>query len=135
MTTYVQAREDLVSAFHGPWTTAWPGVQMFYENTTQIDLDTVGPVFVTAAIDFTDGVRMEFDADPATRTWGEVTFRVFAKEGVGTKTALLIFDFLTALMKYRTFGGVTTDCPAPGPKQGSKGWVSFGLTVPFFFYQ
>ena len=135
MTTYVQTREALVTAFHTPWKTAWPTIPLFYENTLQVDLDTVGPVFVTAAVDFTDGMRMELDANPTSKTWGEVTFRIFAKEGQGTKTALQVFDFLTALMKYQTFGGVTTECPAPGPKQASKGWVSFDLTVPFFFYQ
>ena len=135
MTTYVAAREDLITAFNAPWASAWPGVPMYFENTTQIDLDTAPPVFVAAAIDFTDGMRLDIDAAPISKTWGEVTFRIFAKEGQGTKTALQVFDFLTALMKYQTFGGVTTECPAPGPKQASKGWVSFDLTVPFFFYQ
>ena len=125
----------MITAFNAPWASAWPGVPMYFENTTQIDLDTAPPVFVAAAIDFTDGMRLDIDASPMSKTWGEVTFRIFAKEGQGTKTALQVFDFLTALMKYQTFGGVTTECPAPGPKQASKGWVSFDLTVPFFFYQ
>ncbi len=52
-----------------------------------------------------------------------------------TKTALQVFDFLTALMKYQTFGGVTTDFPVPGAKRWNQGWMSSDLNVPFFFYQ
>ena len=79
MTTYVQSRESLITAFNAPWASAWPGVPMYFENTTQIDLDTAPPVFVAAAIDFTDGMRLELDANPTSKTWGEVTFRIFAK--------------------------------------------------------
>ena len=135
MTTYVEAREALVAAFHTPWAGAWPGVPMYYENTVQIDLDTAPPVFVTVYVNFTDGLCMEINANPTSKTWGEVTFRVFAKEGEGTKKALHVFDFLTVLMKYRTLGGVQTDFPVPGPKQSARGWVSYDLDVPFFFYQ
>ena len=135
MTTYVAAREDLITAFNAPWASAWPGVPMYFENTTQIDLDTAPPVFVAAAIDFTDGVRLDIDAAPMSKTWGEVTFRIFAKEGQGTKKALQVFDFLTTLMKYKQFGGVTTDFPVPGAKRWNQGWMSSDLNVPFFFYQ
>ena len=135
MTTYVAAREALVASFSAPWAAAWPGVPMYFENTTQIDVDTAPPVFVVASVDFTDGIRLDLDAAPTSKTFGDVTFRVFAKEGQGTKKALQVFDFLTALMKYKQFGGVTTECPLPGAKRSNQGWMSFDLNVPFFFYQ
>ena len=134
MMTYVQAREALVTAINTAWSASYPTTKLFYENTTQIDLDTVGSVFVTVSIDFVDSVRMEIDEDPVSRTDGEVVFRIFAKEGVGTKGALQIKDFLTDTMKYRTLAGVETGCPAPGAKREHKGYVSRDLIVPFFFY-
>ena len=135
MTTYANAREHLITKINTAWTTQYPTTRVFYENTTKVDLDAVGTHFLAVTVDFTDSLRMEINPSPSSRTWGEAILRFFAKEGQGTKTALQVFDFLTALMKYQTFGGVTTECPAPGPKQASKGWVSFDLTVPFFFYQ
>ena len=135
MTTYVQARDALVTYIDATWRAAYPGVEIFYENTRQVDLDTVGDKFVTVAIDFTDTLRMDMDAAPTSRSFGEVSFRLFAKEGVGTRTTLQMFDFLQAAMKYRAVSGVTLQCPTPGPKRSASGWMSFDLDVPFFFYQ
>lgn len=135
MTTYVNARESLVTALNSALTSGFPGTKVFYENTTQIDLDKVGVMFVAVAIDFDDSIRMTIDPTATSKTFGEISLTVFAKEGQGTKSALQLFDFTTALLKYGSFGEVTTECPRPGRKISKQGWMSMELAVPFFFYQ
>lgn len=135
MTTYVQARDAIVAHLNPAWLAGYPGVRLFYENAVQIDLDSVGNNFLAVSIDFDDTIRMEINPNPTSKTYGIVTLRLFSKEGQGTRTTLQMFDWLTALMKYRDIGGVTLECPTPGPKQARDGWASYDLSVPFFFYQ
>jgi hypothetical protein len=135
MTTYVEARDAIVSYFDPAWATAFPNVPVFYENTTQVDLDSVGASFVTVGVDYTDSKRLDIDPAPATRTWGEVILRLFVKEGGGIRSTLAMQDTLTGLMKYRKLGGVTLDCPTPGRKQARDGWQSIDLRVPFYCFQ
>lgn len=133
--TYVEARNAIVSYFNPKWLTQYPSIPVFYENTVQIDLDTVGDIFLTVSIDFTDSQRLDIDAAPASETFGDVTLRLFTKEGTGTLKTLQVFDWLTATMKYRDLGGVTLGCPDPGPKVSKTGWLSSDLYVSFSFYQ
>ena len=133
--TYVEARNAIVAYFNPKWVAAYPTVPVFYENTVQIDLDSVGDIFLTVSVDFTDSLRMGVDAAPGTETFGDVTLRLFTKEGAGTLRTLQIFDWLTATMKYREISGVTLGCPDPGPKVSKTGWLSSDLYVPFSFFQ
>lgn len=135
-TTYVAARDALVGHLNAGWLAGYPSVPIFYENTAQIDLDTVGNTFLAVAVDFHDAVQADMDLDPypGEEVFGEVNLRLFAKGGMGTRNTLAMFDFLTALMRQKRLSGVTTLSPAPGRKQSRDGWVSFDLNVPFRFY-
>jgi len=135
MTTEVQARDAIVAYFHPAWTTTYPTTPVYYENTVKIDLDTVGDSFLSVSIDFTDSVREGIDAAPITGSYGEVTFRMFAKEGVGVRDTLGKENYVRELMKYRELSGVTLDCPRHGRKQARDGWSSSDLIVPFQFWQ
>jgi hypothetical protein len=135
MTTYVEARDAIVGYLHPAWTAGYPGTKIIYENTLQVDLDSVGSSFIQVSIDFQDSMRQGVDASPISKTWGVVTLRLFTKEGTGTKVALQMFDWLTALMKYRKLGEVTLDCPRPGKKISRDGWSSADLIVDFSFWQ
>ncbi len=135
MTTYVAARDAIVNYLNPAWTGAYPGIPIFYENTIQIDLDKVGDTFLSVSIDFQDSIREGVDASPISKTWGEITLRLFTKEGLGTRTTLQMYDYLTTLMKYRLLSGVTLDCPTPGKKIAKDGWASADLNVPFSFWQ
>ena len=135
MTTEVQARDAIVAYFHPAWITTYPTTPVYYENTVKIDLDTVGDAFLSVSIDFTDSVREGIDATPITGSYGEVTFRMFAKEGVGVRDTLAKENYVRELMKYRELSGVTLDCPRHGRKQARDGWSSSDLIVPFQFWQ
>lgn len=135
MTTYVQARDAIVAYIDPAWKLAYPAVKVFYENTTHIQLDKVGPCFLTVSINFTDTLRQGIDRAPMSATYGEVTFRLFAKEGQGIRTTLQMLDALTAMVKYQELSGVTLDCPSPGRKTSKDGWTSQDLAVPFSFWQ
>lgn len=135
MTTCVEARDAIVAYFNPAWIGAFPAVPVFYENTTQIDLDKVGSGFVTAAVDFTDALQQDIDVAPATRTYGEVVLRLFVKEGQGVRGTLAMKDTLIGLMKYRKLGGVTLECPTHGRKMPPRdGWQSMDIVVPFHFF-
>lgn len=135
MTTTVEARDAIVSYFNPAWQTAFPTVPAFYENTTQIDLDSVGASFITVTVMFTDSKQQDIDPAPITRTWGEVLLRLFVREGAGIRNTLAMQDTLVGLMKYRKLGGVTIECPTFGRPQDRDGWKSKDIRVPFFFFQ
>lgn len=134
MTTYVQAREALVTHLNTSFTATYPSIPMFYENTTQVNLDAVGNAFVAVSINFTDAMRLNIDSNPKCRSNGELSVRIFAKEGQGVTTSLGLIDYLTDLMKFQELSGVTTETPFPGKKEQKDGWLYTDLIVPFFFY-
>lgn len=136
MTTYVEARDALVTYLHTAWTTAYPTVPIYYEDTVAIALDLIpNGEFVTVSIAFTDNIRQDIDAAPISRTYGEVTVRVFSKAGGGVRRTLSLFDYLTALLKYRTLSGVTLESPVAGKSQSRDGWSSRDLSTDFYFFQ
>ena len=134
MTTYVDARTAIVGYMHPAISTGFPTTKVFYENTVQVDLDTVGSSFIQVSVDFQDAVREGVDAMPYSKTYGVLTLRIFSKEGQGTKETLQMFDWLTSLLKYRILSGVTLDCPRPGKKVSRDGWSSADLIVDFSFW-
>ena len=135
MTTYVQVRDTLATLVNTAWTTQYPSVPIFHENTKQIPLDTVGKVFLFVAIAFEDTFRTSVDIDPISESHGVITLRLFAKEGSGVRTALGMKDFLTDTLKYQSTGGITIDCPTPGRSEDRDGWTSMDLIVPFQFWR
>ena len=135
MTTQVQARDVIVSFFNPLWLSTFPGVKLFYENTLQVDLDQVGDSFLTVYIDFTDSVRQSVDSIPITKSWGEIIFRVFAKEGKGIRATMAMQDYIISVAQYQKLSGVETECARPGRKVSKSGWTSSDLRVPFFYYQ
>lgn len=135
MTTYVAARDAIVAYLNPAWVSAYPSIPIYYENTTQIQLDKVGTGFLVVAINFTDTLRQGVDPSPISASYGEITLRLFTKEGQGIRTTLQRLDTLTNLMKYQGLSGVTLDCPTPGRKVSKDGWTSQDINVPFSFWQ
>jgi hypothetical protein len=131
--TYVEARDAVVSYFNTAWNNLYPTFPVFYENTTQVDLDKVGPGFLAVSIDFEDARRLDIDPEPNTESYGSVGMRLFVKEGAGIRGVLSMQDALNAIMKYRKLGALTLECPTPGRKIEKDGWVSHDLSVPFRF--
>jgi hypothetical protein len=134
MTTRTEARDAIVAYLDPAWRTAFPSVPIFYENTTQVELDTIGSAFLQAEINYDDSQRLDIDEDPHSQTWGNVSLRLFAKEGTGTRQVLLMQDTIEGLMKYRKLGGLTLDCPTPGKKIPKDGWTSYDIHVPFQYF-
>ena len=136
MTTYVAAREAIVAHLHPAWVAAYPNVPIFYENTLAVDLDAVpGGMFLMVSIPFSDSVRQGIDATPMSRVWGEVNLRLFSKDGMGVRSTLQVFDFLTSVLAYRKLSGVTLDAVVPGRNQTRDGWVSRDVNAGFSFFQ
>lgn len=131
MTTYVQARDTLVTKIDDALMSSYPTLKVFWENTTEVDTNTVGNNFVQVEVNFQDSVDTTIAAD--FMVTGEVNFRLFYKQGQGSRQALALFDFLTSLMASQIVSGVTLLTPRPGRKDTSRGWASFDLNCPFFF--
>lgn len=133
MSTYVQARDSLISYLDPLVTAALPTLPVFYENTTKVDLDKVGDMFIAISVVFDDAQGLEINASPQTMVWGEVIFKIFTKAGVGTRRSLEVFDALISIMKYKFLSHANTECPTPGKKVTKDGWTSADLNVPFYF--
>lgn len=135
MTNYTSARDALVTHINNVWTTAYPIVPIYYENTTKIDLDKAPSVFLLCEINFTDSVQSDIDLGvEGDRTFGEVVVRLFRKEGSGVRYGLTLLDFLKAQMKLKNLSGVYTQVPFIGRKYVQSGWSSVELITPFNFY-
>lgn len=135
MTTYVQVRDTLATLVDTAWTTQYPSVAIFHENTKQIPLDTVGKNFLLVMVEFDDTFRTSVDLNPISESHGVIRLRLFAKEGSGVRTALGMKDYLTNALKYQVTGGITIDCPTPGRSEDRDGWTSMDLIVPFQFWR
>lgn len=79
MTSYVQARDTLVGKINAALSTDHPALPVFWENTLEVDVNSVGNVFLQVEINFQDEV--DTTIDPETITTGEVNFRLFYKQG------------------------------------------------------
>lgn len=133
---YVTARDNLVSQINGNFTTTHPTIPIFYENTTTVDLDTVGDNFVRVQIDFTDAMQADIDmtAKPGQVVYGEALIMIFAKDGTGLRTTLGLVDYFASLMAFENLSGVYVDVPRQGRKVVNSGWMSTSIEVPFRFY-
>ncbi len=134
MPTLVQARDALVTHIHTQLQAVLPTLPVFYENTTSVDVNTVGDRFLQVGIDFEDTLLATVSSDLVDHVTGYIGFRLFAKEGTGTRTNLEAFDLLNTAMRHRTLGGVTTGSCRPGRKEQRDGWLSMEFGVPFEYF-
>ena len=134
MTTYVEARDTLVSYIHTTLQTVAPTLPVFWENTDKVDVNTVGDSFVQVAIDFDNTLLATVSNDLTENVLGYIGFRVFAKEGQGTRTTLALFDALASALRQRDIGGIRTGTPTQRNKVSQNGWMSLELGVPFTYY-
>lgn len=141
MTTYVSARDALINTIHTSLSSSMPTMKLFYENTTHVDMDSVGDKFIRIEVDFLDAEQSDIDMDlydpnirPGERVYGEVVFQVFVKEGLGTRETLSIFDALRALLSVRSLTGVNIGACKPGKKEARSGWHCSEFIAPFSFY-
>lgn len=135
MTTYTQARDQMVTALNNAWTTNHPTIPILYENTMSVDLDTVGDIFVKASIDFEDAFQSDMDPAPGFEAHGVITLVVFVKEGKGSRSVLGIFDSVAQSLTFQRLGSsVQLFVPNPGRKSSKDGWATSYFYVPFSFY-
>jgi hypothetical protein len=133
MTTYTQARDNLVTLINTSFSAAYPTMKVFYENTVEVDVNTVGDMFVKVAIDMLDAVQVTIETQPKRRVYGEITLQFMYKEGKGTRDALGLFDYVDALLSMKQLSGIVTRVTTPGRKLTKSGWAEFSLHVPFMF--
>lgn len=136
MTTYVQARDALVSAIHGNFTTTYPAINIFYENTVKVDLDKVSSPFVRIEIDFDDAMQSDIDLDPVPgqEVFGTLIVMVLVKEGDGTRTSIALMDYFNTLMAFTGASGVHIGVPRLGRKIAKDAWMSTSILIPFRFF-
>ena len=134
MTTLVQARDAIVTHIHTTLQTYLPTLPVFYENTVEVDVNTVGDQFVRVSVDFDHTFLATFSSDLIDRVVGTITFQIFTKEGKGTRSTLAIMDTLNAQMRHRLLGATTTGSCTEGRKESNSGWTSTELLVPFEYF-
>lgn len=133
MTTYVEARDELVTLINSKFSTDHPTLAVFYENTKKVDTNTVGDQFVKVTIDMVGAKQTTIEMSPRRRVLGTVTLEFIYKEGMGTRYALTMFDYVESLLSMKSLTGVSTRAASPGADWSKEGWAGFRITVPFFF--
>jgi len=133
MTTFVQSRDAIVTLIHTALQAQHPTLPVFWENTLAVNLDTVGTQFLRIEIDFDDAHQLTINDAPEHRTYGHVYFTVFVKEGAGSRSALVLFDSLSDLVKFQAAQRFVFGVPTPGRRDARDGWMSYELRAPFFF--
>ncbi len=131
--TYTQARDAIVTHAHTALQTNLPTLKVYWENTTAVDIATVGDRFLQAEVDFEDAV-LASPTDLFDYVTGTLGFRLFLKEGAGTRAGLQIWDALNAAVRQPTVSGVRLGSPYPGRKEQRDGWLSMELLVPFEYW-
>lgn len=133
MITYTQARDAMVTHIHTAMQAQLPSLKVFWENTTTVDIATVGDRFLQAEVNFEDTV-LASPTDLFDHVTGNIGLRLFLKEGVGTRAGLLIWDTLNAAVRQTELSGVRLGSPYPGRKEQRDGWLSIELMVPFEYW-
>lgn len=131
--TYEGARTAIITYLSAALASAYPTMEVFYENTTEIDLTKAADRFLIVDISFDTAKQVSIEATPMNRVLGSVVFRVMVKKGRGTVKALQLFDYLTSITRQKQLGGLSLKVPTPGKKATPSGWASFDLFVPFQF--
>lgn len=134
MTTYVDARDALISRLHSNWPTAYPTVPVYYENNESVDMDAVGSAFLKVELAFDDAEQASVEATPLMRVRGMLILGIMAKEGTGTRGGMAYLDYLVGLFKHQNLSGVQTGTPTPGHRESHDGWHLQELYVPFWFH-
>lgn len=126
----VQIRDALVTTLNTGW--AHPAIPIFYTNSVQIDIATLGDHFLKCDILFDDAVQINIGPNPNHRIYGTLVLKVFSKDTRGTRTALGYIDELSSLFGFKNLSGVKLQAPRTGWEQQSKGWLSTDLRVSFW---
>jgi hypothetical protein len=132
--TFVQARDLLVAHVNTTLQTHLPTLKVFYENTVAVDVNTVGDTFLQVEVSVEDSLLATVSSDLMDKVTGYVGFRLFLKEGKGTRAGLAIFDTLNAQMRHQDLGGVRTGTCSMGRKESRDGWLSMEFGAPFEYF-
>ena len=133
MLTYTQARDAIVTHVHNTLVAQLPTLKVFWENTVEVDVNTVGDRFMQAEVNFEDAL-LASPTDLFDHVTGTIGFRLFMKAGTGTRASLQMFDTINAAVRHKTLSGVVTGTPTYGRKESRDGWSSTEFMVPFEFW-
>lgn len=133
MTTYVEARDELVTLINSKFSADHPTLKVFYQNTKKVDINTVGDQFVRITVDMMKGKQSSIEFEPRRRVLGEVILEFVYKEGLGTRYALEMYDYVESFLAMKSLTKVSTRVASPGADWEKEGWAGFRITVPFFF--
>jgi hypothetical protein len=116
-------REALISAVNADYVAAYPTVPIVYDNAP-FDRNKPPPLWVEFEVKFVDGNQIGMAWAPKTRTHGFVYVTIYAKEGTGSKAALLMLDWFSTKLGYHSVGGVNLQAPSPVGDGSPKGWYT-----------
>lgn len=133
MTTYVEARDAIVTLVSTNLGTDYPDLELEWENTVLVDLDAVGDRFLKIEVDIDGADQLTMDAPVQHQTWGLLHFTLMVKEGSGIRDTLILLQYLGDMAKYTQIEGVWLGTPTPGPRRARDGWRSYELSIPFEF--
>lgn len=108
-----------------------PGVFVAYENGPEVDVETVGDLFVDVSLRFYGAALAEVGPNARSRHMGAVSVDVYAKQATGTAASGDIVAGVMRLLKSKRMGPGLTRAPQRTVPNTLKGWYVTGTLVPF----
>lgn len=116
------------------WRTSNPTVEVFYEDTTSPDLDSISGPFVHAEFAWVEDEQIELASGPnqKVRSFGFLELRIFSRVGAGSRARLVIAESLKQHFQRRNFSGVQTKTPQVRMQEEAKGWMALPIVISFY---
>lgn len=134
MSTYVEARDAIVTLLNTRFQVDKPDLTVVWDNVASVDIDSVSTPFVRIEIEFDDAKQLTINDVPEHQVYGAVTFTIMTKEGLGTRAILDLMQYLSDVVRYKNLTKCVFETPRPTSRITKSGWVSFDLRAPFFFH-
>lgn len=91
--TLTDIRTHLVTALES-WKTTQAGLPIFYENTTEVDINTVAATFIKAKVNITATKRKHIGLPKRSRAFGTLMLTIFHRQAQGTVKILQLAEAL-----------------------------------------
>lgn len=132
MSTLVSARDAIVVYIDTALSADHATLPVYYQNADEIDHDTLAGPYLFVKIEFIGSTQIDLSATPGTRHYGLLSIDVRVKVGTGTRSTLVLLDYLVMLTKYKSLSGVVLQAPSVQASTMIGTWRCQELLVPFW---
>ncbi len=130
-----EARQAVVTKLEAIKSEIEPSLIIHYENTPDVDLDSVGDYFLEVELDFNGSRQASLGDNPMTRNDGDLVLRFMNRAGNGRLELLNLIDEFRARLRYANLSGMQLQAVRSGGVSSRSGWSADTWLVGFWFYE